>query len=78
MIKIIRNSFRHKSLKERFILVIGLLFLMSYILLGLLFIFIKTIPFQMEYEYRIAFGLLLIAYSVFRFVRIINDNNDEG
>ena len=76
MFKNFVTSFQKKSLKGRFLLVIGILFLVSYLVLGLLVIFMKHFPIQMQYNYRIAFGVLLIVYSFFRFVRIINDNND--
>jgi cytochrome c biogenesis protein CcdA len=76
MIKNFVNSFQKKSLKGRFLLVIGILFLLSYLVLGLLVIFMKYFPLQMQYNYRVAFGVLLIVYSFFRFIRIINDNKD--
>jgi cytochrome c biogenesis protein CcdA len=76
MIKNFIISFQKKSLKRRFLLVIGILFLLSYLVLGILVIFMKHFPIQMQYNYRVAFGLLLIIYSFFRFVRIINDNNE--
>ena len=76
MIQNFVNSFQKKSLKERFLLVMGILFLISYLVLGLLFIFMKPFPFQMQYNYRVAFGALLIVYSIIRFTRIINDSKD--
>jgi hypothetical protein len=76
MIQNFVNSFQKKSLKGRFLLVIGVLFLLSYFILGLLVIFMKHFPIQMQYNYRVAFGLLLMMYSIFRFFRIINDNKD--
>jgi hypothetical protein len=30
----------------------------------------------MQYNYRVAFGVILIVYAFFRFIRIINDNKD--
>ena len=76
MIQNFVNSFQKKSLKERFLLVMGILFLMSYLTLGILFIFMKPFPFSMQYNYRVAFGVLLIAYSIIRFFRIINDSKE--
>ena len=76
MIQNFVNSFQKKSLKERFLLVMGILFLMSYLTLGILFIFMKPFPFQMQYNYRLAFGVLLIVYAMIRFVRIINDSKN--
>lgn len=73
--KIIVN-FRKKSLKERFLLVIGILFFLIYLSMGLTIIFWKEMPITMEYNYRLAFGLLLIVYSFFRFLRFFNENKD--
>ena len=76
MIKNFINSFQKKSLKGRFLLVIGILFFLVYLVLGLFIIFMKNFPIQMQSSYRIAFGVVLIVYSFIRFVRIINDNNN--
>jgi uncharacterized membrane protein (DUF485 family) len=72
---IIRNI-QKKSLQERFLLVIGVLFFVLYFVLGLFIIFMKNFPLDMPKEYRIAFGLLLIIYAGIRFTRIIKDNKD--
>jgi uncharacterized membrane protein (DUF485 family) len=76
MFKNFMNSFQKKSLKGRFLLVIGILFFLIYFVLGLFIIFMKNFPIQMQFNYRLAFGVLLIVYAFIRFVRIINDNND--
>nr|WP_315167462.1 hypothetical protein [uncultured Flavobacterium sp.] len=76
MIKNLIDSFQKKSLKERFLLVIGILFFLVYLVLGLFIIFMKNFPIQMQASYRIAFGVVLIVYAFIRFVRIINDNNN--
>ena len=60
-----------KSLKGRFLLVIGILFFMVYLVLGLIIIFWKQFPIKLPYQYRVAFGLLLIVYSFFRFLRLL-------
>lgn len=73
--KIVIN-FQKKSLKERFLLVIGILFFIAYLILGLFIIFMKNFPIDMKPGYRLALGVLLIVYSLIRFTRIINDNND--
>jgi hypothetical protein len=65
-----------KSLKERFFLVIGMVFFLAYLAMGLTIIFWKKFPYDMKPGYRIAFGVVLIIYSFFRFYRIINDNKD--
>jgi len=65
-----------KSLKERFFLVIGMVFFLVYLAMGLTIIFWKNFPYDMKPGYRIAFGVVLIVYSFIRFYRIINDNKE--
>jgi len=60
-----------KSPKERFLFVIGILFFLIYLFMGLAIIFWKDLPFIMEQQYRIAFGVLLISYAFFRFIRYL-------
>jgi len=72
MISKLIENFQKKSLKERFLLVIGILFFLIYLTLGLLIIFWKSLPLTLEYNYRIVFGILLIVYSFLRFLRFFN------
>ncbi|WP_339920670.1 hypothetical protein [uncultured Flavobacterium sp.] len=74
MLKKIFKNIQKKSLKERFLLVLAILFFMFYLVLGLFIIFMKEFPLDMAMGYRIAFGILLIVYSIVRGVRIINEN----
>jgi hypothetical protein len=76
MLKNSIKDFQKKSLKERFLLVIGMMLFLAYLILGLIFIFWKSMPIAMQPTYRIAFGVLLIVYSVIRFFRIFNSNNE--
>ncbi|RVT73172.1 hypothetical protein EOD40_15040 [Flavobacterium sufflavum] len=75
--KIITNI-KKKSLKERFLLVIAVLFFLIYLILGLMVLFMTNLPMNMPTNYRIAFGVLLIVYAIIRCVRIINDNKEES
>ncbi|SHF87790.1 hypothetical protein SAMN05444372_1017 [Flavobacterium micromati] len=72
----ILDNIMKKSPKERFLLVMAILFLLLYFALGLFVIFMKNFPLNMDYKYRIAFGCLLIIYSFVRCYRIIIDNKD--
>ena len=63
-----------KSPQERFLLVIGILFFIVYLVLGLMIAFWDKFPLQMEPRYRYAFGGLLIVYSFFRFLRYLKPN----
>ncbi len=76
MLERIVKNIQKKSLKERFLLVIAILFFVLYFILGLFIIFMKQFPLQMAIGYRMVFGILLIVYSVIRAIRIINDNKD--
>lgn len=70
-----RDKKAKKSLLERFLLILGILFFMLYFVLGTGIVFweqffpSKEFPFDMEMKYRIAFGLLLITYAFYRAVR---------
>lgn len=67
-----RNIKPQKSLIQRFLFFIGLIFLVLYFVLGAIFIFWKNMPyFSLPYGNRLAFGILLIIYSIIRFFRII-------
>ena len=81
MLRNVIHSIQEKSLKERFLLVIGILFFLIYLVLGLIVIFwdmlfIKQFPIAMQPVYRMAFGVILIVYSFFRLFRFFNTNND--
>jgi uncharacterized membrane protein (DUF485 family) len=76
MLDQINRNIQKKSPKERFLLVIGILFFVLYFVLGLFIIFMKNFPLDMPQTYRIAFGVLLIVYALIRFMRIINDSKD--
>ena len=76
MLNNILNNTKKKSLKERFLLVLGILFFLLYLVLGLFIIFMDNFPLTMTFSYRVAFGVILIIYASFRFSRIINDNNN--
>ncbi|TDD76251.1 hypothetical protein E0F89_08490 [Flavobacterium caseinilyticum] len=74
MLKNVLNNIKKKSLRERFLLVLGIFFFLLYFVLGLFIIFMKNFPLEMGQIYRVAFGVILIVYASFRFFRIINDN----
>lgn len=62
-----------KSPKERFLLVIGILFFLIYLILGLAVIFWKALPINMPTNYRTAFGIVLIVYAFTRLIRFFKD-----
>jgi len=71
------NTFKQKSLQQRFLFFVGLVMLLFYLSLGLLLIFWSDIPFQIDKGYRIAFGILLIVYTVIRFGRLMRSSDNE-
>jgi len=70
------NNLKKKSLIERFLLIITILVFLAYFFLGLMVIFWKKLPFNMQMQYRVALGVVLIAYSIIRFFRVYNDNKE--
>lgn len=70
------NFFRQKSPQQRFLFILGLVMLTMYFALGVLMIFWKNIPFEIAPTYRILFGILLIAYAIIRFYRLINQKDN--
>ena len=74
MIANLVDNMKKKSPKERFLLVIGLLFFLVYLVLGLAVIFWKEFPLPMEFKYRVALGVLLVVYAFIRFLRFYNSN----
>ena len=67
---------KKKSLKERFLLVIGFLFFLIYFVLGATMLLWESMPIEMLPKYRMLFGGLLIGYSFLRFYRYWNDNKN--
>ncbi len=74
MFKDFWNNYQKKSLNERFLLFMGMLFFLIYLTLGMVIIFWEKLPLKMPFHYRIAFGLLLIVYAFIRFLRFFNSN----
>ncbi len=71
------TNYKKKSLKERFLLFIGILFFLIYLTLGLMIIFWKQIPLELTYNQRLLFGGLIILYAFFRFIRFFNTSSNE-
>jgi hypothetical protein len=65
-----------KSPIKRFLFVLGMVFFLLYLALGVMIIFWDNIPLNISHTGRVAFGALLIGYSFFRFVRLWQNRND--
>jgi hypothetical protein len=72
-----KNNFQKKSLQERFLLFIGILFFLIYLTFGIIVILWEQFPIRLQPSYRIALGILLIIYGFFRFYRTFNTNRDD-
>ena len=70
------NKRVQKSPKVRFLLVLGIVFFLIYFVLGIAVIFWKDFPLNLSDTYRISFGILLIVYAFFRFIRLIQNNKE--
>lgn len=68
------NNFRQKSPTQRFLSILGLFMFGFYFVLGLLIIFWKSLPFEIDPTYKTLFGILLIVYSFMRFARLWQNN----
>lgn len=76
MLEKIISNFQKKSLKERFLLLLGILFFLCYFVLGCMLLFWQKIPLNISQNARYSLGILVIVYSFIRFIRLIK-NNDE-
>jgi tryptophan-rich sensory protein len=79
-----RKSYRNniqKSPIQRFLFVLGMVFFLLYLALGIALIFWEALPMgfnlSISQNGRIAFGVLLIVYAFFRFVRLIQKSKEE-
>lgn len=62
-----------KSPAKRFLFVLGIAFFLMYFVLGAMVIFWKELPIPLSYNRRLAFGVLLIVYAFFRFIRLVQN-----
>jgi hypothetical protein len=76
MLSTLFDNLKKKSLIERFLLVITILVFLGYFFLGIMVIFWDKFPFDMQMQYRIALGVVLIVYAVIRFFRVYNANKE--
>jgi uncharacterized membrane protein (DUF485 family) len=73
MLNIIENI-KRKSPQERFLLVIGLLFFVIYVIFGVIIILWKNFPISLQPKWRITLGIVLIIYGFTRLLRVFKQN----
>jgi len=67
---------KQKSLKRRFLLILGIVTFICFIGLGLMVIFWKDMPVQLTDTQRKLFGGLIILYSILRFSRLLKKDDE--
>lgn len=70
------KNYKQKSLSQRFLFVLGLVFLFLYVFLAITLFVWKTMPVEIPYSRRIILGIILIVYAIIRFYRL-NANTTE-
>jgi hypothetical protein len=65
-----RLNFKEKPLKERFLLILGLVTFICFLGLGLMIMFWNRLPLNMNTTQRYLFGSVIIVYSIIRFSRL--------
>ncbi len=68
------SNYRQKSPLKRFLSILGLFMFVVYFVLGLLIIFWKEFPIEIDPTYKTIFGIVLILYSFMRFARLWQNN----
>jgi hypothetical protein len=71
MLQNIITNIKKKSPQERFLLVIGLLFFIIYVIFGVIIILWKNFPVALQPHWRITLGCVLIAYGFTRIMRVL-------
>jgi hypothetical protein len=71
------NNFKQKSPQQRFLFVLGLVFLGLYVFLALTLFIWKSMPVDISYNRRVILGVLLLVYAVFRFSRLLNAESNR-
>lgn len=70
------KNYKQKSLSQRFLFVLGLVFLFLYVFLAITLFVWKTMPVEIPYFRRVILGIILIVYAIIRFYRL-NANASE-
>lgn len=70
-------GYEQKSPVKRFLFVLGMLFFLMYLVLGLMIIFWNELPISLPHNIRVLFGCAMIIYAFFRFVRLVQNNRSN-
>ena len=67
---------KQKSLKRRFLLILGIITFSCFLGLGIMVMFWQDMPIQLSNTQRKLFGAMIILYSVLRFSRLLKKDNE--
>ena len=67
---------KQKSLKRRFLLILGIVTFICFVALGAMVIFWEDMPVQLTDTQRKLFGGLIIVYSILRFSRLLKKDDE--
>jgi len=67
------QKYRRKSTGRKALFIMGVLFFLLYFGLGVIFVFVKNLPFNMMPAVKTGFGIVLMVYALFRAVRLWQD-----
>jgi cytochrome c biogenesis protein CcdA len=71
------NNNRQKSLKRRFLLILGVIASIAFTSLGLMVIFWDSMLPNMSKTQKILIGSVIIIYAILRFSRLLKKDPDE-
>jgi hypothetical protein len=66
-----------KSPKRRFLLILGTVAFICFVVLGLMIMFWDAIPLQLQHYQRLLFGAFIIGYAILRFSRLFKKDQYE-
>jgi hypothetical protein len=67
---------KQKSLKRRFLLILGIVTFIGFVVLGVMVMFWQDLPLQLTDTYRKLFGGMIILYSILRFSRLLKRDDE--
>lgn len=73
----LQNNGKQKSLKRRFLLILGATTFAFILALGLMIAFWDRMPLNLSKVQRYIFGSLVILYAILRFSRLFKKETDE-
>jgi len=71
------DNSKEKSLTRRFLLILGIITFIAFLILGLMIIFWDKFPLDMPKYQRVLFGSLIIVYDVIRISRLFKKQPNE-